>query len=278
MFAHCPIKMASLCWTKMGAKIRDLEMLTMSYDDTARRNYWTDQLDKAYAFIMKGLEVTVAECGERLVSLVDAVERAGVDVVFSGRPHVHGLPRLFVLREGLIDNFLNAVRRLNQQGWVLRVEDGYRSRTMQKGVGLMPFLFDDILHKVVWELEGRLPDPDFLFKRMLTLVAQIPKCAPHMSGAAIDMSVLDRSTGAEVDRGAPYLEISEITPINTPFVSAEARATGAKSPRSCGRAVSPSIPSNSGTTAVAKCWKKSFRARAGPYGMGPSITIQPRGR
>ncbi|MCX6986193.1 MAG: hypothetical protein NT118_15805, partial [Lentisphaerae bacterium] len=39
----------------------------------------------------------------------------------------------------------------------------------------------------------------------------------------MDMSVLDRSTGLEIDRGAPYLEISELTPMDSPFISPSAR-------------------------------------------------------
>ena len=195
----------------------------MDADEAARRNYWTSQLDEAHAFMMRAMDCPVAECGERLVSLVDTAREAGVEVAFSERPHVHDLPRLFFLREGQIAGFLDAARRLNRRGWVMRVEDGYRSQTMQKDIGLMPFLFDVILRKVVWELDGRTPEPAFLFRRLLTLVAQMPKTAPHMSGAAIDLSVLDRTTGVEVDRGGPYLEMSERTPMDSPFVSPLAR-------------------------------------------------------
>jgi hypothetical protein len=35
--------------------------------------------------------------------------------------------------------------------------------------------------------------------------------------------VLDQATGAEIDRGGPYLELSERTPMGSPFVSASAR-------------------------------------------------------
>ena len=196
----------------------------MNHDEeTAKRDYWTDQLDQAHAFMMRAAAFPVAECGERLVSLPDSAREAGVEVVFSARPHVHGLPRIFVLRDGQIADFVDAARRLNQRGWIMRVEDGYRTRTMQKDAGLMPSLFDVILRKVIWELGGRTPDPAFLFKRLLTLVAQIPKTGTHMSGAAIDISVVDRATAAEVDRGGLYLEMSERTPMNSPFVSPQAR-------------------------------------------------------
>ena len=195
----------------------------MGHDEATKRNYWASQLDEAHAFMMRGLECPVADCGERLVSLTDAVRDAGVEVAFSERPHVHDLPRIFVLREGQIVGFVDAARRLNRRGWVLRVEDGYRSRTMQKDIGLLPVVFDVILRKVVWELDGRTPGSDILFKRLLTLCAQIPKTAPHMAGAAIDMSVLERGSSAEVDRGGPYLEMSELTPMNSPFISPQAK-------------------------------------------------------
>jgi zinc D-Ala-D-Ala dipeptidase len=191
----------------------------MEHDEASRRSFWTKRLDEAHAFMMKGLDCPLTECGERLVSLPDAARDAGVEVAFSNRPHVHGLPRIYVLREGQIAGFVDVARRLYRRGWILRVEDGYRTRTMQKDIGKTPSLFDVILKKVVWELGGQTPDPAFLFKRLLTLVAQMPKTAPHMSGAAIDISVLERSTGEEVDRGGPYLEMTELTPMDSPFVS-----------------------------------------------------------
>jgi zinc D-Ala-D-Ala dipeptidase len=195
----------------------------MKNDETTRRSYWATKLDEGHAFMMRAMECPVAECGERLVSLADAVREAGVEVAFSHCPHVHDLPRIFVLREGQIAAFVDAARRLNRRNWVMRVEDGYRTRTMQKYAGLRPSLFDVILRKVIWELGGRTPDPVFLFRRLLTLAAQIPKTGTHMSGSAIDISVLHRTTGEEVDRGGPYLEISERTPMDSPFVTHHAK-------------------------------------------------------
>ena len=56
----------------------------------------------------------------------------------------------------------------------------------------------------------------------------MPKTGTHMSGSAIDISVLHRGqdrgdTTREVDRGAPYLEMSALTPMDSPFISDEAR-------------------------------------------------------
>lgn len=186
-------------------------------------SYLSGRLDEGYDFMMRVIKHPVAECGEPLVHLEKAAAESGTHVEFSRKPHVLGKPRIYLLRQGQIRGFLQAAAEMNRRGWVLRVEDGYRNREMQKLVGRQPAIFDAILRVVIRELGGRTPSPELMFKRALTLAAQIPKTGTHMSGSGIDMSVLDRSTGLEIDRGAPYLEISELTPMDSPFISASAR-------------------------------------------------------
>jgi hypothetical protein len=53
------------------------------------------------------------------------------------------------------------------------------------------------------------------------MIANIPKIGTHMSGSAIDISVFHRDDGTEVWRGYPYLEVSEHTPMRSPFVAPE---------------------------------------------------------
>ena len=193
----------------------------MQSDEVARRAYWTQQLEAAYAFMFENiLPYPVVECGEPFVSLREAAEQADVVVAFSSLKHVNDLDRLFYLREGQISNFLGAAKKMNELGWVLRVEDGYRTREIQKYLGLTPKVFDAVLQRVMWELEGKVPSPEFMFRRCSALVATVPKFATHMSGSAIDISVMNRNDPAlEVDRGGPYIELSELTPMDSPFVS-----------------------------------------------------------
>ena len=198
----------------------------MEQDDGAARAYWSGQLEAAWRFMFEDiLPYPVQECGEPLVELAPAARDAGVEVHFSQRPHVLGLPRVFVLRAGQIAGFLGAARAMNELGWAMRVEDGYRSRAMQKHLGRTPAVFDAILDRVMWELDGEVPTPAFMFRRCSALVATVPKFGTHMSGSAIDISVVLRDDPAvEVDRGAPYIDMSERTPMDSPFVSPEARA------------------------------------------------------
>jgi D-alanyl-D-alanine dipeptidase len=180
-------------------------------------------MDAAYAFMLAVQGYPIDECKERGVPLREAVAEAGVEVFFSELPHVRGLPRLYFLRAGLVPSFITASRELNSRGRALRVEDAYRTREMQKYNALRPEVFPLVLAKVRWELGGAIPSIDLFQRRLAALIAMNPRVGTHCSGSAIDVSVIDRSTGFEVDRGAPYLDISEKTPMSSPYVSAEAR-------------------------------------------------------
>ncbi|MFN0185372.1 MAG: M15 family metallopeptidase [Aquabacterium sp.] len=193
--------------------------------DATRRAYWTEQLEAAWRFMFEAvLPCPVAECGEPLVSLQQAVEQAEVVVQFSERPHALGQPRLFYLRDGQIPGFIGAAAEMNERGWIMRVEDGYRTPRMQKHLASMPQVFDAVLRAAMWELGGTRPTSQFLLRRCSALVANVPKVGTHMSGSAIDISVMLRDDPArEVDRGAPYLEMSALTPMDSPFVGEAAR-------------------------------------------------------
>ena len=186
-------------------------------------SFLASNLDDAYEFMMRVMEHPVVDCGEPLVSLERVTRESGVNVEFSSTLHVLGKSRLHLLRQGQICSFLQAAAEMNNRGWVMRVEDGYRDRIMQKFIGRQPAVFDAILRTVIRELSGEIPTPDFMLKRMLTLVAQIPKTGTHMSGSAIDISVIEQATGLELDRGAPYLDINEYTPMDSPFIGSYAR-------------------------------------------------------
>jgi D-alanyl-D-alanine dipeptidase len=198
-------------------------------DGPQRREFWAQQMDEATTFMQEIMGYPVGERGEACVSLEVAAAAAGVDVAFSELPHANGADRIYFLREGLVSNFLGVAREMNARGWVLLVEDAYRTRDMQAALGRRPVLFEAILAKVVWESQqpssssggsssggssggggsssGSELDPEqlaaLLIRRVAALIAAAPKVGTHMSGSAIDISVLDASTREEIDRGAP---------------------------------------------------------------------------
>ena len=104
---------------------------------------------------------------------------------------------------------------------ILKFEDGYRSPEMQRSLTHSHAIFDALLRIVMWELDGKTPSPDFMLRRTSAIVATRPKVGTHISGSAIDISVLDQATGAEIARGGPYIEVSERTPMDSPFVTEE---------------------------------------------------------
>jgi len=187
-------------------------------DDTARRAYWADQMELGYAIVQQILPFPVNEGGERFASLRDAATEANVEMLFSTTKIVGELDRIFVMRESLVREVITIAREMNARGWILKIEDGFRTLEMQGHLVRKPELFDAILRKCIWENGGQLPPVEMVFRRAIVLIANIPKIGTHMSGSAIDVSVFRRDDGSEVWRGNPYLEMSERTPMRSPFV------------------------------------------------------------
>ncbi len=190
-------------------------------DDAARRSYWAEQMQQGYDLIQNVLSFDVQECGEGFASIPAAAETAGVELLFSDTKIAGDIDRVFFMRESLVQRVIDVGREMNERGWILKIEDGYRSQEMQSQLVRKPELFDVILKKCIWENAGQLPPVELLFRRATVLIANIPKVGTHMSGAAIDVSVFRRDDGNEVWRGNAYLEMSERTPMRSPFITPE---------------------------------------------------------
>ena len=191
-------------------------------DQAARRAYWAEQMEQGYALVQKLLVAEVHECGEGFASLPDAAQAAGIEMLFATSKIAGGLNRVFFMRESLVQDVTAVGRAMNERGWILKIEDGFRSLEMQGQLVRKPEVFDSILQKCIWETGGEIPPVELVFRRAIVLVANIPKIGTHMSGSAIDVSVIRRDDGAEVWRGNSYLEMSERTPMRSPFVEEDA--------------------------------------------------------
>ncbi len=190
-------------------------------DDAARRAYWAEQMQLGYDLIGKVLPFEVDECGEGFASIPETAESAGVEMLFSDSKIAGELERVFFIREGLVNDLITIGREMNERGWILKIEDGYRSMEMQSQLVRKPDLFDAILKKCIWENAGALPQSEMVFRRAIVLIANIPKIGTHMSGSAVDISVFRRDDGGEVWRGNHYLEMSERTPMRSPFIESD---------------------------------------------------------
>ncbi len=193
----------------------------MNTDPASARAYWAEQMEKGYELVQRIMAFAVQESGEGFASLQDAVADDGVEIHFSTSKIAGELDRVFFIRESLVHDVIAIGHEMNNRGWILKIEDGYRSLNMQKQLGSKAELFDAILRKCIWENGGIIPPVDLVFRRGSVLIANVPKVGTHMSGSAIDISVFRRDDGSEVWRGNPYLEMSERTPMRSPFVERE---------------------------------------------------------
>lgn len=192
-------------------------------EGAARRAYWAAQMQLGYELVQRVIAFDVRECGEGFASLREEAAAARVEMQFSDSKIAGSLERIFFMRQSLVRHAVAAGRAMNDRGWILKIEDGYRSLEMQRQLVRKPEVFDAILKKCIWENGGTLPSTELVSRRSIVLTANIPKIGTHMSGSAIDISVLHRDDGREVWRGHPYLEMSEATPMRSPYVPEEAR-------------------------------------------------------
>ena len=195
----------------------------MAHDEVARVAFWVEYMEQSYALAEAIMRHPLQESREGFASIPAAAEEAGVDLRFSTTRLAGQFERLFFIRESLIPDLMAIARDMNARGWVLKIEDGYRTRQMQTALGRAPAVFDRIVQACIRECGGGRPPVELVFRRAMCLVANVPLTGTHLAGAAVDISVLRRDDGSEVWRGKPYLEMSECTPMDSPFVNAEER-------------------------------------------------------
>src|SRR5262249_40092867 len=102
-----------------------------SSDETPRRAYLAEQMQLGYDLIQKVIPFEVKECGEPFASIPDAASAAGVEMLFSTTKIVGELDRVYFMRESLVKDVISIGRDMNERGWILKIEDGYRSLEMQ---------------------------------------------------------------------------------------------------------------------------------------------------
>ena len=190
-------------------------------DENARRRFWTEHMERSHDLLEAMARQEVRESGEGLASIPDAAAAAGVEMLFSDTRIAGDLERIFCIRAGLIPDLLAIARDMHERGWLLKIEDAYRTREMQTELGRKPAVFDTIVRACQWENDGQPPPIDLVMRRATCLVANYPSVGTHTMAAAVDVSVYHLDDGSEVWRGRPYLDMSECTPMDSPFVSAD---------------------------------------------------------
>jgi D-alanyl-D-alanine dipeptidase len=181
--------------------------------------YWVDQMELGMAFVRRVYEHPVVEEGEPLIDIQAAARERGLQIVCSETPHVGGRPRIFRARAEVVTQLLAVAADLREIDHTLKIEDAFRSYEMQRDLAVS----DEIANQVATAILLAEPDAslDSVIERLSVVVQTRAKSAGHMAGAAVDVSVLGPD-GAPLDRGGPYVTVSEVMPMNSPFVSSEA--------------------------------------------------------
>ena len=192
-------------------------------DDQQRRDYWINYMNQMDQLVVEMLAYPYEESGEPLKSISEAFDAAGVEALFSETKIDGDLDRIYFVRENLLDSLIAIAREMSEKGWILKIEDGFRTQEMQTRLVLSPTTFDFIVQTCLWECQGEKPPVDLVFRRARVLIANYGKLGTHTQGAAVDISVFRRDDRSEVWRGKSYLEMSEYTPMDSPFITPEER-------------------------------------------------------
>ena len=134
--------------------------------------------------------VSLKECREDFVSVSQRFRHAGVKVYFRQN---NGY---FYVRRKLIQPLIRAAKIFSQHGLYIRFESCYRT------IGKQRALFKKTLKQTTRTYPGL--NVDALVKIAGIFVASKPATAAHMAGAAVDITLLDRS-GHQIDLGGEYL-------------------------------------------------------------------------
>jgi D-alanyl-D-alanine dipeptidase len=180
-------------------------------------------MEAAYDYLRRIEEYPLAECGEPMQELQPAARAGGIPIDFPSGLKLGQLRREFALRRSLVPRLLAVAEDMQRQGWLLRVEDAYRSLAVQAQGTTCDFIVETVFRRARWELGGRTPSLALVLRRIRVLTATTAMAANHVAGSALDITVLDATGGREVDRGGSYLEVSERTPMASPFLSRSAR-------------------------------------------------------
>lgn len=148
------------------------------------------EFDKTY------FEVPVVESGEKMVDLKAQFTKAKIKVVFNDQKTVTGMDHIFFVRESLVAPLLAAAAELAKHGFYPRFEYAYRRLSEQQ------LMYEKSVKNFIEQFPGLTKE--LILQLAGIFVACSPATAAHVSGAAVDITLLD-ADGQPIDLGVPYL-------------------------------------------------------------------------
>ena len=155
---------------------------TQEHDTARRRAYWQSEMERAFQTQAAMREYPVEECGEGFVSIPEGMDAAGLEVEFSQTRVANSFERLYYIRESLLPDLVAIARDMNDRGWTLRIEEGFRTVEMQRALITSPEAFAAIVSCCAWECGQDEPPADLVFRRAQCLVV-VRACSKSRFGS-----------------------------------------------------------------------------------------------
>lgn len=153
------------------------------------------ELVEAIEFDQTYLPIRISDCQETLVNVENTILQSNLLAEFNRDLTITNQEKLFYLRKGVAEKLLHAVEILNKKGYVPKFEYMYRRLEDQ----------EKHFRKRVTKIMELYPDLDDQTTLLLTGVftAANPDGAAHISGAAVDLVLLDKNFQS-LDMGCPF--------------------------------------------------------------------------
>ncbi|MBI2032306.1 MAG: D-alanyl-D-alanine carboxypeptidase family protein [Candidatus Levybacteria bacterium] len=171
-------------------------------------------LKEAVEFDKTYFSIPIKESNEKLVDVEEVFNQKGIKAVFNNELTATGSKRLFLLREGLINPLLSASEEINKFSLLFRFEYMYRRLEDQEAAftrSVKTFIkkYPELDKESILEIAG-------------VFVASTPNTSAHVSGAAIDVVLVDKNFNP-VDMGVPYIHPGPESKTTFPNLSKEAK-------------------------------------------------------
>jgi zinc D-Ala-D-Ala dipeptidase len=187
-----------------------------------RREYWIEQMEEAWDFMLRSIEAPLQESLEPALDLTATIPPS-LEVTYALDHPMSGDRPLFFMRSSLVPALIRVTEKLRNLSLGLRIEYAYRTPETQAQLCTSDEVLSRVIERVKWEADGSALPPELAYRRLIVLCANVYKFATHIAAAAVDVTVIDLETGEALDRGGPFLELSERTPMASPFISALGR-------------------------------------------------------
>lgn len=165
--------------------------------------------------------IPVRETGERMVHLPTLFERHNVSLSLSDLPFHEacgdwaGKKRIFWAREQVAESLVKAGNALDSVDIVLHIEDAFRPIGVQEG------LFLRRAKMILKEHPEWIDDWDKVWTEARSKTAISPLMAGHKSGAALDITLRNKSNGEPLSIGNKYPEGGAKVALRYPYVTQE---------------------------------------------------------